>query len=229
MKETALLSSAYMPPVQWFTKLATYPKVYVEQHDHYIKQTYRNRCIIATQAGVQALTIPVALPSGKCAMRDVRISDHGNWRHLHWLSLVSAYENSPFFEFYADDLRPFYERKYEFLIDFNQDLTAKLCGLLDMEYGAVLTEEYANAEALGADDFRDAINPKHPAKDPDFTPQEYYQVFAGRNGFKPNLSVADLLFNEGPEGIITLQKSSVQLKEELRPYNFLKTQTGLFF
>ena len=77
--------------------------------------------------------------------------------------------------------------------------------LLDIDYNAVLTKEYANADALDADDYRDAINPKHPAADPFFTPKEYYQVFAQRNGFKSNLSIADLLFNEGPEGIITLQ------------------------
>ena len=104
MKQSVLLSSAYLPPVQWFTKLMVYENVFVEQCDHYIKQTYRNRCVIATQAGVQALTIPVTLPDNKCPMRDVKISEHGNWRHLHRLSLVSAYENSPFFEFYADDL-----------------------------------------------------------------------------------------------------------------------------
>ena len=197
MKQSVLLSSAYLPPVQWFTKLMVYENVFVEQCDHYIKQTYRNRCVIATQAGVQALTIPVTLLGNKCPMRDVN--------HLHRLSLVSAYENSPFFEFYADDLLPFYEKSYEFLIDFNQELTAKVCELLDIDYNAVLTKEYANADALDADDYRDAINPKHPTDDPFFTPKEYYQVFAQRNGFKSNLSIADLLFNEGPEGIITLQ------------------------
>ncbi len=206
MKNSVLLSSAYMPPVQWFTKLVAYSKVYVEQFDHYCKQTYRNRCIIATQAGTQALTVPVTLPETKTFMRDVLISDHGDWRHLHWQSLVSAYENSPFFEFYADDFRPFFEKDYKYLFDFNQELTAMLCRLIDVEYSPVLTAEYADSALLEADDFRDAINPKHPAADPCFVPQKYYQVFAQRNGFKPNLSVVDLLFNEGPEGIITLKK-----------------------
>ncbi len=206
MKKSALLSSAYMPPVQWFTKLVAYSKVYVEQYDHYCKQTYRNRCIIATQAGTQVLTVPVTLPESKTFMRDVLISNHGDWRHLHWQSLVSAYENSPFFEFYADDFRPFFEKDYKYLFDFNQELTAMICRLIDLEYSPVITAEYANAAQLCADDFRDAINPKHPAEDSNFVAQEYYQVFARRNGFKPNLSIVDLLFNEGPEGIITLNK-----------------------
>lgn len=207
MKPAVLLSSAYLPPVEWFTKLVAYPKVYIEQYDHYCKQTYRNRCLIATQAGTQALTIPVALPSAKTYMRDVRISEHGNWRHLHWQSLVSAYENSPFFEFYADNFRPFFEKRYDFLHDFNLELVQTLCRLLNIPFAPTLTSEYADAAALDADDFRSAINPKHPGEDPDFVAAEYYQVFALRNGFKPNLSVADLLFNEGPEGIITLYKS----------------------
>lgn len=207
MKPAALLSSAYLPPVEWMSKLVAYPTVYIEQYDHYCKQTYRNRCLIATQAGTQALTIPVSLPGAKTYMRDVRISDHGNWRHLHWQSLVSAYENSPFFEFYADDFRPFFEKKYDFLQDFNLELTQTVCNLLGIGFAPVLTAGYADAAALGADDFRSVINPKHPGEDPGFAAAEYYQVFAQRNGFKPNLSVADLLFNEGPEGIITLRNS----------------------
>lgn len=207
MRDTALLSSAYLPPVQWFAKLVSYPTVYVEQYDHYRKQTYRNRCVIATQAGTQTLTVPATLPETKTFMRDVLVSNHGGWRHLHWQSLVSAYENSPFFEYYADDFRPFYENEFKFLFDFNQQLVATVCRLLDIDCDCMLTEEYADAGEMCADDFRDAISPKHPAEDPDFIPQEYYQVFAQRNGFRPNLSIVDLLFNEGPEGIITLKKS----------------------
>lgn len=206
MKSAAILSSAYLPPVQWFTKLMIYPTVYVERFDHYRKQTYRNRCIIASQAGTQSLTIPVSTDEPKTFMRDVRISSHGGWRHMHWQSLVSAYENSAFFEYYADDFQPFFEKEYEMLFDFNHGLTSLICKLLDIECEMIPTTSYADAGEMGADDFRDAINPKHPADDPNFTAKEYYQVFAARNGFKPNLSIVDLLFNEGPEGLITLRK-----------------------
>ena len=89
MKGKVLLSSAYLAPVQYYSKMLLYPEVLVEQHDHYMKQTYRNRCVIATQAGTQALTVPVELDGKpKTFMRDVRISSHGAWQHLHWLSLV---------------------------------------------------------------------------------------------------------------------------------------------
>ena len=105
----ALLSSAYFGPVQWYQKLNRYDKVKVEAYDSFIKQTYRNRCVIATANGLQALTVPVERTAGdvaadasglppKCLMKDVRISDHGNWRHIHWNALMSAYGESPFFE-----------------------------------------------------------------------------------------------------------------------------------
>lgn len=209
MKGKVLLSSAYLAPVQYYSKMLLYPEVLVEQHDHYMKQTYRNRCVIATQAGTQALTVPVELDGKpKTFMRDVRISSHGAWQHLHWLSLVSAYENSPFFEYYADDFRPFYERKFDFLIDFNEQLCDTVCRLLGLDVNMARTSDYADAAALGADDFRDTIHPKRAFdSDAAFRVQTYYQVFAARNGFKPNLSIADLLFNEGPEALIVLHKS----------------------
>jgi hypothetical protein len=101
----------------------------IEQHDNFIKQTYRNRCVIPTTNGLQSLSIPVTTiadaPISKTSMKDIRISDHGNWRHVHWNALSSAYGESPFFEYYQDDIRPFFERRWEFLIDFNMEITAK--------------------------------------------------------------------------------------------------------
>ena len=117
MSRICLLSSAYLAPVQYYTKLYAYAEAYVEAYEHYVKQTYRNRCLIASPSGVQALTIPVVKPaSDKCPMKDIRISDHGNWRHLHWNALETAYRNSPFFEYYADDFLPFYTQKWDCLL-----------------------------------------------------------------------------------------------------------------
>lgn len=149
----ALLSSAYFGPVQWYQKLNRYDKVSVEAYDSFIKQTYRNRCVIATANGVQALTVPVERTTEpaaaedspqalKCLMKDVRISDHGNWRHLHWNALMSAYGESPFFEYYADDIRPFFEKKWTFLYDFNMEICAKMCELIDIEPHIEPTAEF---------------------------------------------------------------------------------------
>ena len=202
---TALLSSAYCAPVQWYQKLNRYDAVVVEQYDNFLKQTYRNRCIIATANGTQALTIPVEKgDSDKCLMRDVRISDHGNWRRLHWNALATAYGDSPFFDYYADDLRPFYDLRFAFLLDFNMQMTAKLCELLDITPNISLSEEYVKDVESGVDDFREVIRPKHPMPDADFIPKPYYQVYAQRHGFIPNLSILDLLFNMGNEALFYL-------------------------
>lgn len=202
----SLLSSTYFGPIQWYQKLHRMPCI-IEQHDHFVKQTYRNRCVIATSNGTQTLTVPIERYDGtKCPMRDIRISDHGNWRHLHWNALVSAYGETPFFEFYADDLRPFFEKRHTFLFDLNLDIMHTMCQLLDVRPQVTLSEQYIvlPSEDDAVVDFREAIRPKHPLPDADFNPTPYYQVRAQRHGFLPNLSILDLLFNEGPEGIFYL-------------------------
>ena len=139
--------------------------------------------------------------------RDTRISDHGNWRHLHWNAIRSAYGESPFFEFYADDLAPFFERRWTFLTDFNDEICALMCQLLDITPHLQPTTCFLTAEECAnrhIHDFRDAIRPKHPLPDPSFQPQRYYQVFEGENGFLPNLSILDLLMNCGNESIFFL-------------------------
>ena len=277
--KTILLSSTYFGPVQWYQKLNRHRCV-IEQHDNFVKQTYRNRCVIASANGPQTLTVPTERYDGlKCPMRDIRISDHGNWRHLHWQALVSAYGETPFFEYFADDLRPYFEeRRWTYLLDFNLDIMHTLCSLLDVRPTLSLSDHYittdaptaahaapttahaaatattggsdsmgeeaelnagrnlfeeakgagSNAESklfeeakgagimggeagsMGGEagsnfiDLRDAIRPKRPLPDSEFDPRPYYQVRAARHGFLPNLSVLDLLFNEGPEGIFWL-------------------------
>lgn len=201
---TAILSATYFGPVQWYQKLNRYDRCLIECHDHYIKQTYRNRCTIATTQGVQTLSVPIERYDGlKCAMRDIRVSDHGNWRHLHWNALMSAYGESPFFEYYADDIRPFFEKRWEFLFDFNMEITFKMCELIDIRPTISTTDTYV-ADTAGMHDFRDTIRPKHPLPDEQFLPTPYYQVYKQKHGFLPNLSVLDLLFNEGNEAVFYL-------------------------
>lgn len=208
---SCLLSSAYFAPIQWYQKLFRYDSVLLEKHDNFIKQTYRNRCVIATANGPQVLTVPIERYEGsKCKMKDIRISDHGNWRHIHWNALRSAYGDSPFFEFYADDLCPFFERKWDYLFDFNLDITRKLCELLDIDAPVLPTTAYGGGfdaeqgQPTDMPDFRDAIRPKHPLPDADFSPRCYYQVYEHKYGFLPNLSILDLLLNMGNEAVLYL-------------------------
>lgn len=200
-----LLSTAYLAPVDYYVQLATHHDVRVEAHEHYVKQTYRNRCVIAGTDGPMPLTIPIEKPDGdKAPMCDIRISDHGNWRHLHWNALVSAYRQSAFFEYYADDFEPFYTKKWDFLLDYNQALQDMICGLIDIQPHVELTTRYEQAPQGGVD-LRMAITPKHDYSHlTAFTQKPYYQVFAQRNGFLPHLSIVDLLFNLGPESLLWL-------------------------
>lgn len=207
---SVLLSSTYFGPIQWYQKLYRHECCYIEKYDHFIKQTYRNRCQIATTQGVQTLSIPVEkFDAPKCLMRDVRISDHANWRHVHWNALVSAYGESPFFEFYEDDIRPFFTKKWTFLYDFNFEIMQKMCELLDIEPNIQETTTYVNTDDLPLQmpqitDLRDVIRPKHPLPDGAFTPRPYYQVYARKHGFIPNLSILDLLMNMGNEAVLYL-------------------------
>ena len=223
-----LLSTTYFGPVQWYQKLYRADEVWIERYESFQKQTYRNRCVIATTQGTQALTVPVerghlsplsplspepsSLLSPLSSLKDIRISDHGNWRHLHWNALQSAYGDSPFFMYYEDDLRPFFEQRWDYLFDFNEAIREKICELLDIHPVVHYTESFINPSSLTSyllpltsiHDFREAITPKHPAPDPDFTPRRYYQVYEAKHGFQPNLSILDLLFNMGPESIFWL-------------------------
>ena len=203
---TALLQTTYFGPVQWYQKLKRYDHCVIEQYDSYQKQTYRNRCVIATANGLQALTVPVdhsPLTIDHVQCKDLRISDHNQWRRVHWNALQSAYSESPFFEYYADDIRPFFEQKYEFLIDFNEAIRQKMCELLDIETSVSYSSGF-RVQGSGFRDFREVIHAKHPQDDPEFQPRSYWQVFQHRYGFQPNLSILDLLFCMGPEAVFYL-------------------------
>ena len=210
---TALLQTTYFGPVQWYQKLKRYDHCVIEQYDSYQKQTYRNRCVIATANGLQALTVPVdhsPLTIDHVQCKDLRISDHNQWRRVHWNALQSAYSESPFFEYYADDIRPFFEQKYEFLIDFNEAIRQKMCELIDIEASVSYSSGFMvhgsgfRVQDSGFMDFREVIHAKHPQDDPEFQPRSYWQVFQHRYGFQPNLSILDLLFCMGPEAVFYL-------------------------
>ena len=205
---TAILQTTYFGPIQWYQKLHRFDHCMIEQYDSYQKQTYRNRCLIATANGVQALTVPVEHNDDKMLVKDLRISDHNQWRRIHWNALQSAYSESPFFEYYADDLRPFFERSYEFLIDFNEAIRQKMCELIDIHPQVAYTTEFhplpLTPHLSPLTDYRSVIDAKHPQPDPDFMPKKYWQVFQHKHGFLPNLSILDLLFCMGPESIFYL-------------------------
>ena len=184
-----VIPCCYLAPVSHYSAYYRADEVWLEVCDHFTKQTLRNRCYIDSPNGALALTIPVQKTEGKTQMKDIRISDHGNWRHQHWTALESSYRQSPFFEYYADDFAPFYEKKWEFLADFNEELMALVASLLDISKPVARTTSYAGMSSPPCGGVRGGL---------------YYQVFAHRHGFLPDLSIVDLLFNQGPEGVLWL-------------------------
>ena len=198
-----LSHSLYLAPIPLYAQLYKCDALTINGDEPFVKQTFRNRAVIATENGTQSLTIPVIHDGGRIAMRDVRISEHGNWRHQHWNAMVSAYRKSPFFDYYADDFAHFYEERDGFLMDFNLRLHAVISELLGLERGIRIIDNGDNAKEFV--DLRHIAEPKALADIKGYTAQSYYQVFAQRNGFIPNLSIVDLLFNMGPEGLITLR------------------------
>jgi len=195
-----IVSSAYLAPVAYYACMTASKYVMLERYENYEKQSYRNRCCILTANGVQDLTIPVEKTS-KTLMKDVRISMHDDWQIKHWRSIESAYNSSPFFEYYADDFKRFYENKWEFLFDFNHEIQQMILELLESEITIKHTINY-QTYAENSVDLRQQV---HPKKDFNFKFNTYYQVFDQKFGFTPNLSIIDLLFNMGPESQLILR------------------------
>ncbi|MDR3366139.1 MAG: WbqC family protein [Prevotellaceae bacterium] len=205
-----LLSTAYFAPVQYFCVAASCRQIFVEAHEHYLKQTYRTRCEILGANGVLPLVVPVEKAHGeKMPIRDVRVDYTLPWQRAHWRSLVSAYSSSPFFVHYADEIAPVFERRETFLLDLNMSITRLMCSLMGIGTEISLTDAY-QAAAGDALDFRRSISPKsaHRQCGSAFVATEYYQVFSQKFGFVPNLSILDLLFNEGPEALAIVRKDA---------------------
>lgn len=202
-----LLELHYFPPVHYFAKLLDYPILLLEQHEHYVKGSYRNRCHIASVQGVQRLSIPLRKGKNQQQLiREVQIAYDEPWQSQHWTALQSAYGNSPFFEFYADSLQPFFRKKQKFLFDWNFELLTTLKNMLQWNIEIRLTETYLPEPPPGVLDFREKIHPKNPTPDEHFFPIRYPQVFEDRLGFLPNLSMLDLLFCAGPGATEVLKK-----------------------
>lgn len=195
---SAILSTAYLAPVQYYSKLMNYPHCIIEQYEHFPKQTYRSRCDIYSPNGILTLSIPLVRRNKRQAVKDIKIAYEYEWQKLHWRSLESCYRRSPFFEYYEDDLSSFYHhKKYDFLIDMNEAMQQVIMKLLKLKNDYSFSSEYQKSYPV-SDDFRELISPKQELKsDPQFSPTPYMQVFESRHGFIPNLSIVDLLFNQG--------------------------------
>lgn len=191
-----VIDSQYLPCIASLASMASATKVVIDQHEHYQRKSYRNRCHIANSHGLLRLSIP--LQGGKnqrCAMKDVHISYEEDWQKQHWASLFSAYNRSPFFEFYADELETYYKTPVKSLVEWNMQLLRFLFLHYNIHVPIECSTFYIEP-ASTIDDLRQAFSPKEF-----YQTKPYTQLFADRYAFLTNLSAIDLLFHQGPQAI----------------------------
>lgn len=196
MKRKILVSTAYLPPIEYFIAISRSDEVLVEREENYLKQTYRNRCYILSSHGTQLLSVPVYLGSiHKTLIKDIRIDYSKRWQQVHLRALTASYNSSPYFEFYFENIENVISKNHEFLIDMNMELTEVLLRILKLEKKISWTTVFEQEENCESD-FRYKISPK---KEPLFPAKKYFQVFNNSGIFYPRLSILDLIFNVGPE------------------------------
>lgn len=186
----ACFSTAYLPNVAWFREALKHKSILIETQESWQKQSYRNRTYILGPNGPLMLNIPIDHNTTKGSIDQVEISYTGNWQHRHWQAILSAYGSAPFFESLALELEPFYKIKTERLLDFNNKILHLILSWLQSDLGLESTTEWQADRDL---DLRGQFHPKNKTE-----PQlPYPQVFEEKQGFISNLSVIDLIFNEG--------------------------------
>jgi hypothetical protein len=200
IEKGAVLPMFYLPPVEYFVQLNKYrTDVWIEKEEHFPKQTYRNRANIYSPDGSLALVVPVVKGSKvHTKVTDVKISYDFRWQRLHWMSLQACYRRSAYFEYYEDEFTRFYEQQYDFLFDYNQQLLELILKCMKMNIQLQYTETFEPVYPTTVADFRNSI---HPKKESHFQQKPYFQVFEERKGFLSNLSIVDLLFNQGPQSV----------------------------
>ena len=196
-----LFPISYLGPVAYYSAILQSEEIFIETKEHFIKQSFRNRCTIMGANGTQTLTIPKERKSSdKTLISDISISNQDNWQKSHWQSIVSAYNSSPFFEYYKDELFPFYNTKHNTLFDFNLKLSKTILELMQVDKKLNFTSKFQK-ECDGLD-FRSS---KFILRNQ----EEYQQVFCEKYSFVPNLSILDILFNLGPETTSYLERQSI--------------------
>jgi hypothetical protein len=206
--KTLILSTAYLPPLEYWAALLQHDKILLEAHEHYQKQSYRNRCRILGPNGVQDLNIPVAgARKSKMLITDVAVFDDGLWQKIHWKSIETAYNSSPFFLYYVDYFEDFYRTMPEKLFDFNRQIMETIFEILELDITIGQTKEFIKEYDAEVSDLRYHIHPKiASAFSERCRTNPYIQVFSDRHGFVPNLSILDLIFNMGPEARTYLEQ-----------------------
>lgn len=206
--ESSIFGSAIFPPVSYFAQLVSLKDPLIEAHCHYSRQTYRNRYLILGANGILQMTVPVEkIPGTKTKTKDVLVSWDTPWNELHWKSIASAYNASPYFQYYEQDIERVFSKKWKYLLDMNLESVNTIIESLGLNISINLSDEYLPENSY-QHDYREVFHPKKETfliQTGNLIP--YRQVFGQKHGFVPNLSILDLLFNKGPESLIVLKES----------------------
>ena len=203
-----LLHPTYFPSIASFVAIVNSEHVIFEICDNYQKQTYRNRAFIYDANGKLPLTVPVIhSQKNRKLYKDICIANEENWQDLHWKSIQSAYSSSPFFEFYKDDFLPLFTRKFEYLLDFNFKCLEVVYECLQLSFEYKTTSEFIKSPE-GIMDYR-SLSESRKERAYDFKP--YAQVFDDKHDFIPNLSILDLICNEGPNALLYLESQALSM------------------
>ncbi|HMJ69709.1 MAG TPA: WbqC family protein [Cyclobacteriaceae bacterium] len=201
-----LVDLHFLPSLEYFCLLDGFESIVLEKHEHYVKQSYRNRCFIKTTQGVEMLSVPLTGKRSKITFGEVRIDYSTRWRDVFWRTLESAYRNSPYFEHYCDDLHKIIYSGTNFIFDLNLEILSYCLNSLKWGKAISATVEYEKIVNEPFYDVRSLITTRNTYIERGFyRPTPYYQVFG--NSFDENLSVLDLLFCSGPEAGRVLQAS----------------------
>ncbi len=193
-----LVSTAYLPPIEYFSLISKADEVFIEREENYVKQSYRNRCYLLSAHGRQLLSVPVYLGSQhKTPVKDITIDYSKRWQQVHLRAIVASYSSSPYFEFYFESFEKILSRKNDFLLNLNMELTETILEILKLKTKISFSTSF-EPPGETENDFRYKITPK---KESQFSVKEYFQVFNNGTGFVQGLSIIDLIFNMGPQAI----------------------------
>ncbi len=193
-----LVSTAYLPPIEYFSLISKADEVFIEREENYVKQSYRNRCYLLSAHGRQLLSVPVYLGSQhKTPVKDITIDYSKRWQQVHLRAMIASYSSSPYFEFYFESFEKILSRKNDFLLDLNMELTEAILEILKMKTKISFSTSF-ETPGERENDFRYRITPKEESQ---FSVKEYSHVFNNSKGVIQGLSIIDLIFNMGPEAV----------------------------